>query len=87
MQLLRPEGGTENGGSEGKGHPGVGTLLGVIAQLIQQMIVEGRAAEGGGHDLKANIDLSPKLHALWVSVSGPVCACAWACAHACIFVC
>lgn len=51
VQLLRPESGvTENG----KGHPGVGTLLGVIAPLIQQMIIEGRAAEGGGHDLKAS---------------------------------
>ncbi|KAK9845304.1 hypothetical protein WJX81_002986 [Elliptochloris bilobata] len=28
------------------------TLLGVIVPLLQQMIIEGKAAEGGGHELK-----------------------------------
>jgi hypothetical protein len=32
--------------------PGVGILMGVAVPLIQQMIVEGKAAEGGGHELK-----------------------------------
>ena len=32
--------------------PGVGTLMAVAVPLIQQTIVEGKAAEGGGHELK-----------------------------------
>ena len=31
---------------------GVGTLLGVAVPLLTQMLTEGRAAEGAGHDLK-----------------------------------
>lgn len=37
----------------GKSDVGVGTLLGIITPLLQQMIAEGRAAEGGGHELKS----------------------------------
>lgn len=38
----------EEGGSSGQ-RLGVGLLLGVVVPLLQQMLVEGRAAEGGGH--------------------------------------
>lgn len=31
---------------------GVGALLGIVAPLLQHMLVEGRAAEGHGHELK-----------------------------------
>ena len=37
-----------------EGHPklGVGTLMGTAVPLIQQMLVDGKVAEGGGHELK-----------------------------------
>lgn len=47
--------------TEGDGGPkvGVGALLGVVAPLLQQMLVDGRASEGGGHELKVSPTEAP----------------------------
>ncbi len=41
--------------ADGVAAPGVGTLMVIVVPLIQQMIVEGKAAEGGGHELKVRL--------------------------------
>ena len=47
-QMLQQQG-MEDGGPPAVG---VGALLGIVAPLLQHMLVEGRAAEGHGHELK-----------------------------------
>jgi hypothetical protein len=38
--------------SSGSSKLGVGTLMGTAVPLIQQMLIDGKVAEGGGHELK-----------------------------------
>lgn len=38
--------------SDGRSKLGVGTLMGTAVPLIQQMLIDGKVAEGGGHELK-----------------------------------
>lgn len=48
--------------SGGSSKLGVGTLMGTAVPLIQQMLIDGKVAEGGGHELKVCDHQSSQLN-------------------------
>jgi len=49
-------------GAEGEVQLSLSTLLDIVAPLLQQFILEGKAAEASGHDIKQVCCMANQVH-------------------------